>query len=55
MLFVYFLIAVIAVLLAFSLSKDTGKNTKYARKRSISTTHQSEPNQIDTSSTVEIR
>ena len=54
MLFVYFLIVLIVVLLAFSLSKDTGKNTKYARKAAISIARKPVPNQIDTSSTVEI-
>lgn len=32
MLLVYFLIFTIVILLAFSLSRETGKNTKYARK-----------------------
>lgn len=32
MLLVYFLILTIVMLLAFSLSRETGKNTKYARK-----------------------
>ncbi len=32
MLLVYFLIFSIVVLLVFSLSKETGKNTKHARK-----------------------
>ncbi|WP_164483526.1 hypothetical protein [Paraglaciecola hydrolytica] len=32
MLLVYFLVFSIFVLLAFSLSKETGKNTKHARK-----------------------
>lgn len=32
MLLIYFLVMSIVVLLVFSLSKETGKNTKYARK-----------------------
>jgi Tfp pilus assembly protein PilV len=33
MLLIYFLVFSIVVLLAYSLSKETGKNTKHARKR----------------------
>jgi hypothetical protein len=32
MLLLYFLVFSVVVLLAFSLSKETGKNTKYARR-----------------------
>ncbi|MEP7706417.1 hypothetical protein [Paraglaciecola sp. 25GB23A] len=32
MLLIYFLVFSIVVLLAFSVSKETGKNTKHARK-----------------------
>ncbi|MCF2948309.1 hypothetical protein L0668_09345 [Paraglaciecola aquimarina] len=33
MLLVYLLIIAVVVLLAFSLSRETGKNTKYARRQ----------------------
>ncbi|MFT4938547.1 MAG: hypothetical protein ACI88A_001575 [Paraglaciecola sp.] len=54
MLFVYFLIVSIVILLGFSISKDTGKNTIYARKRTNAIAQQRASHQIDTSSVVEI-
>ena len=54
MLFVYFLFASIAILLAFSMSKDTGKNTIYARKGTNAIDPQLVSHRIDTSSVVEI-
>ena len=48
MLFVYFLIVSIVILLAFSVSKDTGKNTVYARKGTNAVALQPESRQIDT-------
>ncbi|MFT5676715.1 MAG: hypothetical protein ACI808_002663 [Paraglaciecola sp.] len=54
MLFVYFLIVSIAILLAFSMSKDTGKNTIYARKMTNAMVNHRVTHQIDPSSVVEI-
>ena len=54
MLFVYFLIVSIVVLLALSMSKDTGKNTIYARKGTNAIALEQRSHQIDTSSVVEI-
>ena len=54
MLLLSMLAASIVVLLAFSLSKDTGKNTKYARKSTKEITQKPESSHAKTASTVEI-
>lgn len=54
MLLSYILIVSIVVLLAFALSKDTGKNTKYARKGANDIGQKPRSNRIDTSSVAEI-
>lgn len=55
MLLVYLLVISLVVLLAFSLSRETGKNTKYARSGANAIAQKRETNQsIDTSNVIEI-
>jgi hypothetical protein len=51
MLLSFILIVSIVVLLAFASSKDTGKNTKHARKESKVIVEKPVSNHLDTSST----
>lgn len=55
MLFVYVLVISLVVLLGFSLSREKGKNTKFARKGVNSVGQKRQPEQtINTSSVIEI-
>lgn len=55
MLLFYFLVFSILVLLFFSLSKETGKNTKYARKGANAIADKSQNNvSIRTSNAIEV-
>jgi hypothetical protein len=55
MFVVYLLVISLVVLLVFSLSRETGKNTKFARKGADATAAKREtPQSIDTSNVIEI-
>ena len=55
MLLLYFLVFSIVILLAFSLSKETGKNTKHARKGANAIANKSQANvQLRTTTVIEI-
>jgi hypothetical protein len=54
MLLLSILVVSIVVLLVFSLSKDTGKNTKYARRSANAIASETGICHIDTSNAIEI-
>ena len=56
MLLIYLLVFFVVVLLVFSLSKETGKNTKYARKgaNAIATDKQQAQHSIRPTKVIEI-